>query len=337
MKPAGVSHMQWVAYNLLFFFQHWIGYERYVRWFSGSRKKLAGNIQTTPGTVKSPIEASAGQLADPSLARGRHPILFRQAAASWTAVEKWDFDFFTAGYGDRVIELNSSSGLSDPRSPQEFEQLSLQDYIEQVKAGTLKYLKLSALVQKEPGLQQDLDRPWLEKFKRGTSFGEVFYTFMGGKGTITPLHNEFPCNVYVQVSGQKRWVLYDVSERIYLDAITERRPYFFSKASPDKDNPDLPLQRFANRYEVILNPGDVLWVPPFVWHYVENITDSIGVAYKFADIPASWHSSKMLTALFFLSTRPSILYSFFASRISKEDYVLSKKHVKPATTEAKTA
>ncbi len=149
--------------------------------------------------------------------------------------------------------------------------------------------------------------------------------FIGGKETITPMHNEFPTTIYIQLHGIKKWVIYRPEDRIYLNAITERRPYFFSKHIPDIENSENKIARFATKYEVILEPGDVLVVPPFYWHYIENKTDSIGVAYKFADIFIAFKSSGFLTFLFFLSTRPSIFYSFFANRIKKEDVILNKK------------
>jgi lysine-specific demethylase 8 len=130
----------------------------------------------------------------------------------------------------------------------------------------------------------------------------------------------------VQVYGKKKWVLYPAGDRIFLDARTERRPYYFSNVIPDA-GPDkqLPLQHLASKREVILEPGDILWVPPFVWHYIENLSDSIGVSYKYANFSSSLKSSRMLTLLFLFTTKPSIIYSFFVTRIKKDDYVLTKK------------
>jgi hypothetical protein len=55
----------------------------------------------------------------------------------------------------------------------------------------------------------------------------------------------------------------------------------------EQKNPLLDQQlsffRAINRYEVTLSPGDLLLIPPFWWHEVENITpESIGVSTRWA-------------------------------------------------------
>jgi len=76
------------------------------------------------------------------------------------------------------------------------------------------------------------------------------------------------------------------------------------------DENEYPLFRFAKRYEVILKPGDVLWFPPFYWHYVRNLSSSIGVAYKNVNLKSALERSKMLSVLFFLRTQPHVVNPF---------------------------
>lgn len=49
------------------------------------------------------------------------------------------------------------------------------------------------------------------------------------------------------------------------------------KSQVDFDNPDLEqYPRYANVsfIEAVLEPGDLLYVPPYWWHHVEALTDS---------------------------------------------------------------
>jgi hypothetical protein len=61
-----------------------------------------------------------------------------------------------------------------------------------------------------------------------------------------------------------------------------------------------------------------------VWHQVENVNDSIGVAYKFADVFAGFKSSKMLATCFFLSTKPYFINTLLPSKPDVHNYVKKK-------------
>lgn len=254
------------------------------------------------------------------------PLLFKGAAKDWSATRNWSLDFFENQFGDVDIFVLDTIGAIDKNNPQQFEKLPLKTYISQLKQGSLKYLKFSNLVQKQLKLQDDLDNNWLSKFDTFASFGKRFYMFIGGKGTITPLHNEFPSVVYVQVFGKKKWVLYAPEERVFLNPRTERRLYFYTEANPYKYSPEFPLEPLAQRYEVTLEEGDVLWFPPFYWHYVENLSDSIGVAYKFSDISFAFKTSRMLTTLYFMATRPNLLYNFITLRFGNKNVDTKSAH-----------
>lgn len=53
-------------------------------------------------------------------------------------------------------------------------------------------------------------------------------------------------------------------------------PSRFDFRDPNYD--EAPLYRYVDRYETVLEPGDVLWNPPWVWHGVQNLTESIAVS-----------------------------------------------------------
>ena len=53
-------------------------------------------------------------------------------------------------------------------------------------------------------------------------------------------------------------------------------------------------------------PGDVMYVPPYWWHQVRNPTPSIGVGYRFNDLPAMGRGSATQTLLLLLATDPPL-------------------------------
>lgn len=326
MRPEGVSKGEWMRYNGLFAMEHFLGYRNFLKHFGQRYETLRDTIadrlqQGHRGGVLDLPALRADQVV-PGMAPYRdllrNPVVFREAAADWPAIKKWNIDFFREKFGDYKIYLLDTVGAVDPENPQEFEEVSLAEYLNQLKQGSRKYLKFSSLVQEKMNLRQDLDEEWLRKFEFRGAFSKRYYTFIGGAGTVTPLHNEFPAVVYVQVCGRKKWILYPPEERVFFDPRTERRVYFYSEANPKNPADDrYPLFGHSKRFEITLEPGDVLWFPPFAWHYVENLTDSIAVAYKFSHFPAALKASKALTSLYLMATRPNLLANFIQHRFTK--------------------
>lgn len=323
MKPPILKYRHWIIYNILFIVEHFLG-PNYFKNADSIKNKLTNKIYSDLIRNKTEENYKTKEILNTKISEttDQH-VLYKGLAKNWPAYKKWNFDYFKKNYGDRDVTIYNSKGIVDTKAPQNLETIKLKAYIEELENGSLKYLKLSDLAQKEKSIQEDLDLTWLRKFKKLFSFGENFFMFIGGKDTVTPMHNEFPTTIYIQIHGIKKWTIYPPEDRIYLNAITERRPYFFSKYIPNTINEEHKLALFAKKHEIIMEPGDVLIVPPFYWHYVENHTDSIGIAYKYANLALPFRSSKLLTILIFLSTKPSLLYSFFANRIKKGDKVLN--------------
>ncbi|MGW8393445.1 cupin-like domain-containing protein [Pseudoduganella sp. HUAS MS19] len=100
--------------------------------------------------------------------------------------------------------------------------------------------------------------------------------WIGPAGTVTPLHSDFDDNIFAQVWGSKRIILSPPHHDEFLYA-REANPVLFG--SPfDPEAPDFeryPLARRATMIEVIVQPGDMLYVPAGWYHQVRALTFSL--------------------------------------------------------------
>ena len=90
----------------------------------------------------------------------------------------------------------------------------------------------------------------------------------------TDLHCEPIGNVAVQLHGSKLWTLIEPRQSTLLKPSVSRhgRAFYYSNINP------LDPNALANvrHYKVITRAGDGLWVPPWMWHRVDYLSDVIG-------------------------------------------------------------
>lgn len=100
--------------------------------------------------------------------------------------------------------------------------------------------------------------------------------WLGPIGTMTPLHCDFDDNIFAQIWGTKRIFLVPPHHDEFL-YVREANPVLFG--SPfDPEEPDFeayPLARQARAVEVIVEPGDMLYVPAGWYHQVRALTFSL--------------------------------------------------------------
>lgn len=95
----------------------------------------------------------------------------------------------------------------------------------------------------------------------------------GHGGGSTPLHFDSISNFLAQVSGRKQVLLFSPAQtwRVYPYPVGHPMDNF---AMVNVEMPDLsrfPALRRARALEAILEPGDVLWLPRYWWHYVHQL------------------------------------------------------------------
>lgn len=257
------------------------------------------------------------------------PVIFNQEAIDWSCCHKWDFSFFKSNFCDDVFSIIDSSGLNEPellKNNQSRElirkDLSGKDFIDAIEQGTPLYMRFCPILETHPHLREDLNLSWLSIMKE-CFLGVSYQTFIGAKGRRTPLHSETTAFFYVMVSGRKKWNLYSPAALSLLNPIPEGRGYNYTHFKTNQSQQEqYPSAEKLHRYTCEIEKGDILFVPTWMWHEVENIENSWGVSYRFTNLRGFLKYPALAFIRFFL-TKPSFFevfyYSFFKSDVGKRN------------------
>lgn len=242
------------------------------------------------------------------------PVVFNGAAKDWDCVKKWSLEYFKDIHGDDEVPIIDSENFENG-----VEFTTLRELIGQIRQGNFKaYFRFYNLLTRHPEHINDFDLKWLKAHRHKRAYFESFQVFIGGENSMTDIHNSHIANLFVQVYGQKNWILYPFHQLPFIDPPPTDNGIFrnaparvngkqFKSFAPDFDA--YPYFEYLDGYTVELQPGDVFYNPPFMWHTVKNVTDSIGVGFRWAN---AWHalrSSPTYYILDLLAYRPNYFTS----------------------------
>jgi hypothetical protein len=237
------------------------------------------------------------------------PVVLEGAAANWAAVRKWTPDYLSALCGrDEIAVLDAQNWTINEDVQKEAVStttkiVQLQELVRNVTAGGAWYGPFLELLDTHPDLRKDLDFSFIKRFGRTNrripwQRNVLAKMYVGGANTATSLHCAGVSNLFVQIYGQKKWVLISPAYTPFMYPAATRGINWQSRVDfRDPDFASCPLYRLANRYETILEPGDVLWNPPFVWHGVVNLTESIAVSLWWTNATRAFRSSFLFSVL----------------------------------------
>lgn len=176
------------------------------------------------------------------------------------------------------------------------------------------YLAQHPIFYQVPALAEDFEPPYLVAVGGGSGHYQTVNAWIGPAGTVSPCHFDSYDNFLTQVVGYKRVTLFHASDtpNLYVShgAWKDARtwPQKEGSSAPvsapsakvagrlselrssgnvsmvDIEDPDLdafPLFSRAKRFEVILGPGDVLYIPARCWHHVRSLSPSISLNFIF--------------------------------------------------------
>ncbi len=238
------------------------------------------------------------------------PVVLEGAAKDWPCVKNWSLQYFKDLHGDDEIVMVDQEYMENA-----YEKLTLADVIDGIREGNGKYYRFYPLLERHPEHLLDFDYKWLLERRNPMTWFEAFQVFIGGDGTVTPLHNANQCNLFTQVHGEKQWVLYSHYYSSVIDPDPVRNvyrgaPYKTEEGPFDPFNPNFEtpytLYKYIDGFSVHLRPGDVLWNPPFYWHAVKNVGDSIGVGYRWLPPMYAYKTSFLYSFLDMCAKNPPI-------------------------------
>jgi ribosomal protein L16 Arg81 hydroxylase len=211
------------------------------------------------------------------------PVIFTGLMKDWPALSRWNPEYFKTVYGDTLVEVMTGRS-QDPRYELNChahkDEIRFADYVDMVtSAGESNdcYLVANNGFFGRPEMKPLLeDIRFFEEHLNPTQISDRVHFWFGPSGTVTPLHHDVMNIILAQVYGRKRVLLIspDQSHRLY------NQVGVYSEVDPESPNHKKhPLFREVQMLDVVLEPGEALFLPVGWWHHVRALDVSITVTF----------------------------------------------------------
>lgn len=220
------------------------------------------------------------------LAPGR-PVVIEGGAAGWPP---WTPDRLRQLLAGRTVKVASSDedafGYEESGPAYGVEELEFgeaADLITRARPSSRHYYLMQQAIPREfPELAPQLSPP---AYARGARTHP--HLWFGSEGNLSPLHYDMANNLFGQLHGRKRFLLFhpDDSERLYP---RDARGRHHNLSEVDAERPDLerhPLAAQARPWTCEVGPGDLLFLPAFWWHQVRSLDAGVSVSVWWAPRP----------------------------------------------------
>lgn len=234
------------------------------------------------------------EFLDNFYAPGR-PVIVCGMIDDWPALGSWTPDTLRDRVGGAMIECQ---GGRDGNSRFELDkdahrrQMPFDRFIDQIASQSGNDLYLTAYnsggnAAALARMAKDLGtiEPILDH-AAGDAAGMIW---IGPQGTFTPLHHDLTNNLLVQVIGRKRVILASPAEtpKLY------NRTHVFSDVGnlvdPRLDLAAFPRAGAVRTLDIVLEPGEALFIPIGWWHQVEALDFSVSMTYTNFNWPNEGH------------------------------------------------
>jgi len=211
------------------------------------------------------------------------PVVLQNLMTGWAATSKWTADYLKSVAGEGVVEIMTNRDADanfEKNSNAHRTELRFADYVNMVYSG--KVTNDYCLVAGNGFFNRPVSDELLADF---AAFPEYLnplnadrrcFLWFGPAGTVTPLQYD-RCNVLLaQIAGRKRYRLVPASQWQYV--------YNSEGTISDVDceRPDLdrhPRFRHATVIDVVVQPGEVLFLPVGWWHHTRSLDVSMTVSF----------------------------------------------------------
>jgi len=245
-------------------------------------------MSTTASTLPSLSKPSPEDFLHASADYSR-PVKITGQGEAWPAFREWTLASLASRYGDtpvKVFRLTpdlAARGDPDSGFDRLYTEMTVSEFASHMRhpaqSGRAFYWNQNLGEEPFRKLTEELVTP----FPIAPGILPATYLWIGPQGCNSPLHYDLPDNVFCQLKGQKSIRLFSPEDSRYLSP-HERDSKIFFVSRIDPLAPDLarfPEYRHATPLEVLMQPGEMLFIPALWWHHVTSVTDSISVNFWF--------------------------------------------------------
>ena len=235
------------------------------------------------------IDRRAGMSSQEFLERyyavGR-PVILAGEMDDWPALTRWNPDYLKARIGAAPVEYqgertaNARFEMEKDSHRREAPFDEFMDTITGVGKRNDAYLTAYNSGRNREALAPLFaDMGYLDKFLTRDITVSRGMPWIGPAGTLTPLHHDLTNNFIAQLVGRKQFTVLPAAEvgRLY------NHNHVFSRLT-DLDAPELdatvyPRVLGARVYHLVLQPGEILFMPLAWWHQVKALDFSVTFTY----------------------------------------------------------
>lgn len=209
------------------------------------------------------------------------PLVLRGFLARWPAVQSWTPALLKNRCGDLQVELQARRSTNpdfelQPQLHRESHGFrEFVDYCFADSASNDKYMTARNGASNQEvlrRLQSDFDA--IPEFLDPSRASTENFLWFGPKGTITPLHHDLTNNMMAQVVGEKKIRLISPDS---LPLLYNHLHVYSEVALANIDVQRFPLFAGVHIIDVVIRPGDLLFLPVGWWHHVESLSTSITI------------------------------------------------------------
>lgn len=220
--------------------------------------------------------------------RRNRPVVVRDAAADWPALQKWTPQYFKQRFPDKPVQVSYR------------ENIPFAEFIDRVEASTVDrpgpYMYRLFLHENLPEVVGDLfpQNPYAfprrlasplmpEYWRRPDGYLKLLIGGVGGGFPVLHFDTENAHATVTEIYGDKEFILFAPEDGAYLypSPLQANHSRIKDPTAPDLD--EFPLAARATCRRVVLHPGDMVFVPCGWWHTARVMTPSISVGMNLLD------------------------------------------------------
>jgi len=245
-------------------------------WLLHTHRKLRESV--APYVIERRSRISSSEFLQHYYSENR-PVILTNCFDHWNAMKLWNRQYLMTKGADLQVEIqeNRTGNARFEQEPDQHRQrVRFSDFIEKCfdETPTNDIYMTARNGQANTAILELLgeDLGDIPDYLDGARSSQSYFLWIGPPGTTTPLHHDMTNNFMAQIVGQKRVRL----------IAPDFHPYLYNNfhcySAVDLDSPDIerfPLFQRIRIHDMIIGPGDLLFLPIGWWHHVQGMSTSI--------------------------------------------------------------